>query len=979
MSRNRLVAAGGLIAVAAAVFLCWPSPSADRLLGKSARALSDRRYVEAERFALEALSISPESPHAIAIAAEVAIERGREENAVDYLTRPFLTESAEGRNAIRTSAERLMQRGRLSAAERLLRVLLAHDPADHFAIRHLAFLLAVEGRRWESLSYLLALVRRELNNVDELILLGHTDLLVDMPPELRSAASTGIEDPLSGVWQARAALRSGNDRDAEMLLRKVLTQVPGQVEAHVRLGAALLHSTDPDAIVRWQENLPPEADGHPEAWVVRGAWLESRSELPAAARCYWEAVSRNPDHRTANYRLAQVLTQLGQDNAASPFRARAMKLEELERILLKLYLGNTAPNRTELMQEAAQLTESLGRLWEAFGWCREALKGPVDPAWATQGIEQLRSRLHADGPRVQTDLCLACQTDLSAYPLPAWGRAAAASRSSLSDRSAAERVRFTDLAAAAGLDFHYFNSGRPREGTKRMYEGNGGGVAILDYDKDGWPDVYLSQGCQWPPAAGQRAFLDQLFRNVGNGRFFDATAASGMGDDGFSQGTSVGDIDSDGFPDVYVANIGANRLYRSNGDGTFSDVTAASGTAGEEWSTSSAFADLNLDGQPDLYVVNYLGGEDVFDKVCRSAAGIDGLCAPSHFPGAQDRLYLNRGDGRFIDATTRSGIVQPDGKGLGVLAADLSGSGRLEVFVANDGVANFHFRNEHAGDTAFVQAALETGLAFNGDGLPEACMGIAAGDADGDGRIDLFVTNFYRESNTLYLQREAGLFMDATRRTGLHGPSLTRLGFGTQFVDGELDGSPDLFVANGHVDNATPGQPYAMQPQYFRNLGGGRFEEAPVLIGEYFGRACLGRSAARVDWNRDGREDVVVSHLDAPVALLTNQTFSSGRFLAIRLCGVQSARDPIGCVVRLRIGEREWVQQLTSGDGFQASNQRQLIFGLGAEHRVDALVVDWPSGLSQTFRELDANQELVLVEGKDSPMPLPRLESQKGT
>jgi len=474
-----------------------------------------------------------------------------------------------------------------------------------------------------------------------------------------------------------------------------------------------------------------------------------------------------------------------------------------------------------------------------------------------------------------------------------------------------------------------------------------------------------------------------LFRNRGNGSFQDVTSNMMAGEEGFSQGATVGDYDNDGFPDLYVGNIGQNQFYQNNGDGTMTAITDSTHTGGDEWSTSCLLADLNGDTWPDLYVVNYLADEDIFERECRTTdkGPLTGICPPSLFSAEQDRCYLNLGDGRFRDVTLSSGIEVPNGKGLGIVAfvSDSASSSGLDVFVANDAVPNFYFLNQtetRGGSLKFSELAMLSGLALNQDGRAEACMGIAAGDVDNNGLLDFLVTNFLFESNTLYLQQPGGQFLDSTRKQGLHGPSLSSLGFGTQFLDGDLDGHLDLVVANGHVDNyAHAGVPYRMRPQYFHNLGDGRFEEtASESLGPWFSTPCLGRSLARLDWNRDGREDFIVSSLDTTAALLSNQTPVVGHFLAIQMRGVQSDRDAIGTSICVMADGVTQFHQLTAGDGYQASNQRQLIIGLGEADHIDSLSVKWTSGLEQTFQDVAANQELLIIEGRLSPFRLPGSE-----
>ena len=587
----------------------------------------------------------------------------------------------------------------------------------------------------------------------------------------------------------------------------------------------------------------------------------------------------------------------------------------------------------------------------------------------------------AQDQRTVPDANPALALDLSGYPLPGWHTDKADGPPlSLADAgSAPASVSFRDDATSTGLQMSWYAGNDPTSFARTMRETLGGGAGILDLDSDGWPDVFLTQGCPWPPGSSPGLYLDRVFRNAGDGRFLDATVNSGIRENQFSHGVAVGDLDCDGFPDLYVTNSGPNSMFRNHGDGTFSDVTVLSGTAGAQWSTSCVMADLNGDTWPDVYVVNYLTGTDVFERICRDAAGNPGVCQPHDFAAEQDRLYLSTGDGRFEDATSAAGIVAPDGKGLGVVAADFGHSGRLSLFIANDTVANHFYRNVAArpGDRPlFDEVAFAAGVAVNSLGLPEACMGIAAGDADGDQRIDLFVTNFYQESNTLYLSQPDGSFLDRTSTSGLREPSLPMLGFGTQFLDGELDGRPDLVVTNGHVHAVREDDvPFPMPPQYFQNTGGGRFREVEAgVLGPFFAENSLGRGLSLIDWNRDGLEDVVISHLDRPVALLTNTTTAHGNFLAVQVHAVSTARDAIGTSVRVTAGDHTVYRQLTVGDGYLASNERQLIFGLGEHDRMDRLEVHWPSGLQQTFPHPPLNATIMLIEGRSHLLRIPELK-----
>ncbi len=346
------------------------------------------------------------------------------------------------------------------------------------------------------------------------------------------------------------------------------------------------------------------------------------------------------------------------------------------------------------------------------------------------------------------------------------------------------------------------------------------------------------------------------------------------------------------------------------------------------------------------------------------------MCLPQHFQAAADRLFLNQGDENFDDVAASSGFDADDGKGLGIVVGSFGGSPGLNVFVANDTVANFFFENQEStenGIPRFREIALGSGLALSGAGTAQASMGVAAGDTDGDGTTDLFVTNFHGETNTLYRQLQGGIFEDVTLERKLRQPSLSRLGFGTQFLDADLDGRLDLVVANGHIDNISQGGrvEYQMRPQFFANQGAAGFREADAQsLGPYFERRVLGRALARLDWNGDGQEEFVVTHLDAPAALLENTTQPAGNYFVIKLRGVHSSRDAIGTVVQVETENLQLTRQLLAGDGFQASNQRVLTFGLGQDDTIRKLTITWPAGQSNEFLNVPANTRWIIIEGK---------------
>ena len=581
------------------------------------------------------------------------------------------------------------------------------------------------------------------------------------------------------------------------------------------------------------------------------------------------------------------------------------------------------------MLRCATACEELGRLWEAWAW--HVTVETYHPGEAIAGErERLNSLLTPETPQTLASQDLARQFDFSHYPIPTTMLPAPIDASKnpndLSD------IQFEDVAASVGLDFHYENGIKRGKRGFMVYQSIGGGVAAIDFDGDGAPDLFFPQASQSHPKSAGNEATDRLYRNWG-GQCVDVSTFALPPDSGYGFGATVGDFDGDGFPDLYIANAGRNRLLRNNGDGVFQDVTEAAGIQRAEWTTSCLIADVNGDGLPDLYDVNYCGGDRPFDHECihKTLKGRT-TCIPTEFPAADDDLLINLGDGRFEEVGQAAGIHAYDGRGLGIVAGNFDGEPGLDLYVANDMSANFMFLNRTispGGTPKFDEQGVLTGTAFDSDGRAQASMGIAADDIDGDGLIDLFVTNFYNEANTLYHQRPGNFFVDATREFELRTPSLLMLGFGTQFMDADLDGRPDLVVANGHVDDYTEiGIPFRMRHQFFINLGS-RFVEVPAKkLGPFFVKEQLGRGLAKLDWNRDGRDDFAISQLVDPAGLVVNRSKSAGRFLSIRLVG-QTYRDAIGSEVTVTSGGRKHVKQLVAGDGFECSNERRFTVWTG--------------------------------------------------
>jgi tetratricopeptide (TPR) repeat protein len=941
------------------------------------QSLAAQDYEEAIRLGKEGLAEFPQSSQLRWLASHAHYRNQEFEDALALLL-PVLDQPGPDQQRILFAAGELeIQLGHGDDAERHLRQLIKLQPQFQLAWQRLAYLLTIQGRSLEAVPLRFALLQSGQFTITDLLFLGNPRAIAIMP-ELEQFRSNNPDHPTMLLANARIAIGEDQLEEARGLLRDAIRGNPGLVEAQAWLGMLLLELPDKQPFIDWYQALPEGIQENSDMWVVQGLWSQDQGQPRAAARCFWEALKLDPNHQIACYQLATSLALVGHLELALKIQDRARQLQELEMAVTQV---NSRNDDLELLGTMARLTERLGRYWEAYGWHNIILAQRSSSPVSRTALNRLQQHLTSSAPQVADQRDPARIVDLAGYPLPEMQRTIAPPPAPRDDNGS--RVHFSDIAPGAGIRFTYFNADDPATEGRRMFEFTGGGAAVLDFDGDLWPDIYLTQGCPWPPDPGQQEYRDRLFRNLGDGTFEDVTEQAGLGDNRFSQGIQVGDFDNDGFPDIYLANVGENRLYRNNGDGTFADVTGEAGAGGARWTSSCLLADLNGDGLADLYEVNYLSGEGVFDLICDRENGRARSCSPTEFDAQQDRVMLNLGNGKFQDVTDQSGIVTPDGKGLGIVAADFHGSGMLSLFIANDMTANFYFinRNGPGEPLDFVEQAVISGLAYDRDGKAQSCMGIALDDADADGLLDMHVTNFYKESNTLYVQQSAGIFRDRTRQARLREPGFNLLGFGTQFLDAQLDGQPDLVVANGHVDDYTyQGSPFQMRPQFLCNVGGIYLDQGETA-GDYFGRKLLGRGLTVGDLNRDGKPDFIVSHLDAPVAVLANDTPEAGNYLALQLRGRTIQRDAIGSRVAVTIrgdNPRELVRQLTAGDGYLASNQRQLLIGLGEDQQVEKLQVTWINGKVDTYMSVPVNRQVVVIEGDPELHLLPEPGNQAG-
>jgi hypothetical protein len=515
-------------------------------------------------------------------------------------------------------------------------------------------------------------------------------------------------------------------------------------------------------------------------------------------------------------------------------------------------------------------------------------------------------------------------------------------------------VTFTDVAAQAGLRFTHDSGPTPEH---RQPESMGSGLAWLDYDNDGWMDLYVVQSGPYPPNGSARA-RDRLFHNNRDGTFTDVTEKAGLHDTAYGMGVVAADYDNDGFTDLYVTNVGGNILYHNNGDGTFTDVTARAGVAASGWCTSAAFADFDGDGLLDLIVLRYLDYDPTRDFFC-GAPGYRDYCDPQLFGPTRDILFHNNGDGTFTDISESSGIAGPEGKGLGVVVSDLDGDGRPDIYVANDTVTNFLFRN--LGNNRFEDISVVSGAAVNSTGMPSGGMGVAAGDMDGDGLMDLLVANYQREINSYFHNLGSAVFEDISATSGFGGQSFTFSGFGLNLLDADNSGRLDVFIANGHVlDRPTlHGSTHAERPFLMWNDGSGHFTERGC--GAPFRKPVVARGSAVADYDNDGDLDIAVSVWNGKLELLRNDG-RHGPWIGIQLKGTRSNRQGIGARLTLETELGRQVRELHAGDSYLSSSDPRILFGLGNAKTIRQLEIRWPSGTVQVVKDLKPGRYQTVVE-----------------
>ena len=856
--------------------------------------------------------------------------------------------------------------GRYADAEVILEAALRKPGPRQVEVRHtLSQLYFEEGRRGAMRRVLRDGWNRSPQPAAELRDLWMVDnATTQLPMVAADVGEAGRKAPDDDrVWLAKAnlALQTGKlDEAADWLDRCQARRADDPAVWRARLDLA---RTKGD-LARARLTLPHLPAGHFTAAEVESlrAWLAGQEgDADRERQALERLVEIDPGETRALERLGTIYWESGRPEKAREYRRLKGEIDYAKERMFRL-LEQRVPSKG--FAELARLSEVLGRTFEAVGWWTLSARFENDGQKALEALARLR--LRPEPPNAPEGVTLA-----SLLPeKPA--REVAKKPSAV---AAGRRIpEYEDASESSGLRFTFENGRSPE---RQLPETTAGGVALIDYDGDGRLDVFCIQGGTFPPSSDRPGSGDRLFRNRGDGTFEDATERSGIAAmaRGYGHGVAVGDYDDDGRADLFLTRWRSYALYHNRGDGTFEDATATAGFGGDrDWPTSAAFADLDNDGDLDLYVCHYLEWDAGHPRLCERAASAGEkldparrfeYCMPNPIPALPDHLFRNDG-GRFVDVTAEAGIVDANGRGLGVVAGDVDGDGLVDLFVANDTTANYLFHN--LGGMKFEEVGFASGVASNADGAFQAGMGTAFGDLDRDGLPDLSVTNFFGESTTFYRNLGGGMFSDRTAAVGLAAPSRYRLGFGLAFLDANNDGHLDLASACGHVIDNRPLYPYAMPSQLL--IGDGKtLTDVTESAGTPWNLPRISRGLAVGDLDNDGRLDTVLVPQDGPIVYARNRT-KGGHFVTFQLQGTASNRDAVGAVVTVNPGGKGRTAWRFGGGSFQSAADGRLHFGLDDLDKVESVEVRWPSGRTNRYGPLAADKGYRLREGDDKVTPL---------
>lgn len=937
-------------------------------LGKASKLLAEKNIQEAWEAVKKLSLVRPQDPQLLYLSALILAAKDDLPGAIQTIRR-IPSDANEALPAAGQAAEWTMALGKLPEAEAELLKLVKQYPTAVPAIRLLAKIYNAQGRRFEANRYLDRLIRLgDFAKIELLATVDPRDYFDDENTRMPFAQANPDHPYVEFAKIRKKLMRNGYASHLEAL-KQISTQNPNLIEPWVWTATSLLQTDRLNELQNWLANPPSGADKHPEYWYATGGLMLRTNQYESAARCFVQAIQLDRRHVAAYQGLADSLIEMKLVDTAQKVRRFGNDLVAINDYAQQISYEYGEP---KLFDKIAQTYRSLGDEVGAFGW--EALAATLGHRPMTDALKDKQIALRKGPP--------AAPTVLEGLPWESWSLpaelAAEATSTKIADRqmdsegsASTGGIAMEDVAKELGITSAYGNGAKPNRSWYTI-EGVGGGVNALDYDKDGWPDLYFSEAGGSPLDSNPLYLPKPLFRNIGGKRFEQVAQLANVGDIGYGQGIGVADLDQDGFPDLLVANLGVSRIYRNNGDGTFEVRDVPQDDPKSLWNSSIHAADIDGDSLPDLISASYLYGDEAISRRCESNNSTRISCNPKMFPPGKNRILFSRGDGTWQIAPSELLESIRTGYTLGTLVTNIDQRHGNDVFFANDVSPNNLLLSEPKPSNQeglarwnLVECAASAGVAVDSIGRAQACMGISCGDQNRDGLLDIIVTNFYNEVSTLYLQTLPGVFVDGTRRSKLGIATLDQLSFGSQFCDLDNDGWLDFIAVNGHIDDLrTENIPFQMPTQILKNdKGEFRWLRNPYP-GKYFEGKWIGRGLQLIDYNVDGKPDLVATHMDRPAALLENRSPSDFHFVQWELVGTTSERDAIGAVLRIESDDEFWVTAMCDGEGYFGSNERLIHVGLGKKNRLTKVRCLWPTGKEELIEGIDVDRRYRWVEGQ---------------
>lgn len=943
-------------------------PPAD--LSKTQTAKPPKSTASAER--------SPRSESTVT-AAKHLLSHGRTAEAEKMLGE-VLIRSPQDSSAMMLLAQIRSGNGDRAATAELLREIIRLEPNQFAARRGLAATLNELGYRFDANQQLRFLSRHEFlsyQDLRSLLVPARSHQVFADKPDIHSADQIR-EQGLLNI--ARALFSRSDTAEAIELIESSRDYTDNDPAVMAFYGQLLQDIQDDTKYAAWHENQHSDWQAYPEYWIATGQWAMRQQSFEHATRCFGESIAREPGDPLVFDLIAQSLEGLQQQDSANRFRKRAIELRQVIQTVRQLESDtNVSPG---LFETIATGMVAIGRPREGISWLAIAASNFGGSPADFDSLRTQLAQLNQDSSAQKSSERVLCGIELADFQLdPKLKTETSAiqpkSRATVPDGTQTVNPEFEDVTASRGLRFQYQNGSPTITRVFQLHQALGGGLACLDYDRDGNPDLYFAQaGCDAQAGNSQQPNL--LARNIDE-QFAVVTESADCDDRSYSTGITSGDWNQDGLPDLIVGNIGVNSLLINQGDGTFRRQATDGLWKSGKYTTSIAIADISGDQIPDIYEAVYIDDKRMFDPIRVNADGYPDAYpgALQHTPGA-DRCFIGTGDGGFIPNPLPTTPAPEKRLGLGLLITDIDGRPGNEVFVANDLYPNrllcrvpadqeLEIARRH--EVEFEDKAAITGLATGTRGQALACMGIAAADFDRNGRIDLHVTNFYDQWSNFYVQSDELMFQDRVLPAGLSSPTLPLTGFGCEAIDFDNDTLIDLAIGNGHIEDLRHrGIDFQMPLQFFQS-DGKTFTLTPGFKDEQQNtRKRLTRGLITIDWNNDGRVDLVTNDLEQPAAILQNSTVSDNQWLQIELVGTACERDAIGAVVQVTSGNQIYTAAVATGDGYMCKNQARLHFGLGnlkdnpQSDTKMTVTIQWPDGSQQSETSINPNQILTIVQ-----------------